>query len=265
MGGVELERGVPNSTAEQRAEALNSLLQSSRIQLVGSHDDPRYRALAHEEAARVKGLGTEDLLVYQTIRDAGNMGIWTRDMKQRTNLPQGKITKILKLLEERSLVKAIKSVQNASRKVYMLATLEPAKEITGGPWYGTDQQPDKAFIETIRTVAAEFVEKHGLVTLHQVADFIAQSKVSNQPLQEEDVGNILKTLCFDMVLETILVEENYEDVEKYRSSKTPIPGTTALTDVPCGVCPVYSDCHEGGPVSPERCQFYTQWLAKLDF
>lgn len=44
-------------------------------------------------------------------------GMWTRDMKQRTNLQQPRINKILKVLEERLLVKSVKSVQNASRKV----------------------------------------------------------------------------------------------------------------------------------------------------
>jgi hypothetical protein len=38
-------------------------------------------------------------------------------MKQRTNLSQPRINKTLKALEERLLVKSVKSVQNASRKV----------------------------------------------------------------------------------------------------------------------------------------------------
>ena len=61
-------------------------------------------------------------------------GIWTKDLKFKTNLQQPQITKILKNLEQRSLVKSVKSVSNASRKVYMLFELDPAKEITGGAW-----------------------------------------------------------------------------------------------------------------------------------
>ena len=44
------------------------------------------------------------------------------------------VTRILKTLEGRGLVKNVKSVQHANRKVYMLAELEPAREITGGAW-----------------------------------------------------------------------------------------------------------------------------------
>jgi len=52
----------------------------------------------------------------------------------RTNLAQPQITKILKALEVRSLIKSIKSVANPSRKLVMLAELEPSKEVTGGAW-----------------------------------------------------------------------------------------------------------------------------------
>lgn len=38
-------------------------------------------------------------------------------MKQRTNLSQPRINKTLKALEERGLVKSVKTVNNASRKV----------------------------------------------------------------------------------------------------------------------------------------------------
>ncbi len=49
------------------------------------------------------------------------------------------MTRILKTLEGRGLVKNVKSVQHANRKVYMLAELEPASEITGGAWCVTSR------------------------------------------------------------------------------------------------------------------------------
>jgi RNA polymerase Rpc34 subunit len=94
-------------------------------------------------------------------------------MKTRTNLQQPQITKIIKQLESRKLIKvtlqsstrdsarclhahsgatapfearnshdhgtlrlqAVKSVASANRKVYMSYNVEPAREITGGAWY----------------------------------------------------------------------------------------------------------------------------------
>ena len=45
------------------------------------------------------------------------------------------INKCLKSLEQRKLIKAVKSVASSNRKVYMLFELEPSREITGGAWY----------------------------------------------------------------------------------------------------------------------------------
>ncbi len=208
-------------------------------------------------------MSVEDLLVYQVIYQSGNTGIWTRDMKQRTNLAQGKITKILKVLEERGLVKSVKSVQNASRKVYMLSSLEPAKEITGGPWYGADQQPDKEFIDTIRQVVAAYVDKHpgGYASVEEVAEKIASSGVSNQILQVEDVENILKTLVYDNVLDQFSIADHSGNASRvYGKSKLNVPDGIPFTDIPCGVCPVFNECHEGGQVAPEKCDYYKKWL-----
>lgn len=61
-------------------------------------------------------------------------GIWTKDLKNKTNLQQPQVTKILKNLDARGLVKSVKAVAHPTRKLYMLAELEPARELTGGSW-----------------------------------------------------------------------------------------------------------------------------------
>jgi hypothetical protein len=53
----------------------------------------------------------------------------------RTNLAQPQVTKIIKVLENRALIKSVKSVNNPSRKLYMLSELEPSREITGEASY----------------------------------------------------------------------------------------------------------------------------------
>lgn len=121
-----LEAELPDVAINDRAVALNSLLASMKLQIMVNPADPSrhiYKPSTTGDATRFKGLTAEDMLVYQCIQSAGNMGIWTRDMKQRTNLQQPKINKILKTLEERVLVKSVKNVQNASKKsVHALRT-----------------------------------------------------------------------------------------------------------------------------------------------
>ena len=46
----------------------------------------------------------------QEIKAAGNKGIWTRDLRFHTALDTKTITKILKTLEQKRLVKAVTSI-----------------------------------------------------------------------------------------------------------------------------------------------------------
>ncbi len=55
--------------------------------------------------------------------------------------------------------------------------------------------------------------------------------------------------------------EGEDDVEDhYRPAVHTIPDTSAVTMTPCGVCPVFSECHDGGLVSPQTCVYYDKWL-----
>lgn len=65
----------------------------------------------------------EQIMIYQVIEKAGNKGIWTRDIKTGTNVNQNTLTKTLKSLESRHLVKTAKSVTSKSKKLYMLYEL----------------------------------------------------------------------------------------------------------------------------------------------
>lgn len=62
-------------------------------------------------------------MIYQVIEKAGNKGIWTRDIKTATSVNQNTLTKTLKSLEGRHLIKTAKSVTSKSKKLYMLYEL----------------------------------------------------------------------------------------------------------------------------------------------
>lgn len=44
------------------------------------------------------------------IEDAGNKGIWNRDIRTKSNLNQTALNKILKALEGKKLIKSVSSV-----------------------------------------------------------------------------------------------------------------------------------------------------------
>lgn len=60
---------------------------------------------------RLKGLNAAEVLIYQLIEKEKNMGIWIRDLRRKSNLPQQQIPKILKVLMTRKLIKCEKSVE----------------------------------------------------------------------------------------------------------------------------------------------------------
>jgi DNA-directed RNA polymerase III subunit RPC6 len=38
--------------------------------------------------------------------------------------------------------------------------------------------------------------------------------------------------------------------------------TNGFVEVPCGRCPVFELCEEGGPVNPSNCEYFQRWLGK---
>jgi DNA-directed RNA polymerase III subunit RPC6 len=105
-----------------------------------------------------------------------NRGIWTRDIKINTNISQNILTKTLKILEQRNLIKSVRSVVSKSKKLYMVYDMVPAKEITGGPWY-SDQEFDHSFVDALGDIIVTIVKKGNIVDLPTIAQKVRISGV----------------------------------------------------------------------------------------
>lgn len=68
----------------------------------------KYKDLA--KASSTKGLDCEEKIVYKVIEEAGNKGIWIRDIRYKSNLNMTQLNKVLKSLEAKKSIKAVKSV-----------------------------------------------------------------------------------------------------------------------------------------------------------
>ena len=180
----------------------------------------------------------DERVIYGLIRSAGNTGIWSKDLKFRSNLHQANITKLLKSLEARSLVKSVKSVKHPTRRVYMLAGVVPSREVTGGPWFN-DSELDGDFVDSLMNVCYRFVlakchpettntpntsntsdsntstsqacysagSVAHLPSVRQVLSFIVESRITNETeLALEDVENLLDALVHDGRLERLAHE-----------------------------------------------------------
>lgn len=60
---------------------------------------------------RASRLSDEARIVYNAIRSAGNEGIWTKDLKKKTNMHTIVLNRTLKALEQKQEIKAVKHVK----------------------------------------------------------------------------------------------------------------------------------------------------------
>ena len=82
-----------------------------------SHTHTPSLSHTHNVPSKTKGFEKEQRLVYQIIEDSGNKGIWMREIRSRSNITQSELTRCLRTLESRKLIKNVRSVQAARRKV----------------------------------------------------------------------------------------------------------------------------------------------------
>ncbi|XP_050015566.1 DNA-directed RNA polymerase III subunit RPC6 [Alexandromys fortis] len=224
-----IQNEMPHIEAQQRAVAINRLLSMGQLDLLRSNTGLLYRIKDSQNAGKMKGSDNQEKLVYQIIEDAGNKGIWSRDIRYKSNLPLTEINKILKNLESKKLIKAVKSVAVSSW-------------LSGFPPY------------------------IHLSKLFQLGFHPLFFNSGGVELSMEDIETILNTLIYDGKVEMTIIaakEGTVGSVDgqmKLYRAVNPILPPTGLVRAPCGLCPVFDDCHEGGEISPSNCIYMTEWL-----
>jgi len=207
--------GISNSTLKANfndeeykklVPVINHLTQQSKLTMSKAGKELFYTLVSDDVASKFKGLDPKHRLVYQVIEKSERMGCWTKEIRIQTNIQQNMLAKILKVLENRRLVKQVKSVNAKSRKLYMLYDLEPSKQLTGGVWY-SDLEFDHEFIAKMRSFLLHTIRRSSngasVADLHQE---LVQKKVSNVELAPDDVRQLVQTMVFDYI-----VEESVED------------------------------------------------------
>ena len=211
----------------------------------------------------VSQLDPDERIVYMCIKGSDNRGIWTKDLKTRTNLHQTVLNKVLKSLEtSKKLIKSVRNVKNPTRKVYMLIGLNPSAEITGGPWF-SETELDVEFINELCRVILRFIVSKSFSSdaeklmpvshaqypnLSQIHEFIISSGITSTELGFEDVRMLLNRLIYDGEIEKIVGIQNRAinddsddedgDLFVFRALKNDNV-ESSLASIPCGSCPVF--------------------------
>ena len=59
----------------------------------------------------VSTLNLDEKMIYEKLQHAGNSGIWKETLQKQLNIPQNAMTKALKSLEGKKIIKRVKSVK----------------------------------------------------------------------------------------------------------------------------------------------------------
>ncbi|XP_011504352.1 PREDICTED: probable DNA-directed RNA polymerase III subunit RPC6 [Ceratosolen solmsi marchali] len=263
---------MPDLQPIQKAQAINKLLAQGFFDLFKQGETLLYKLKDPSKARTAKGADNEEKIVYTIIEDAGNKGIWIRDIRFKSNLMPTQLNKILKSLETKKFIKAVKSVAASKKKVYMLYNLEPDRSVTGGAWY-QDQDFEAEFVDVLNQQCYRFLEQKRdstkdylngpiaeknatFASSKEVWKFISDLGISKVKLSIEDLEMILNTLIYDGKVEKMISS----DGSNFYRAIRPLLDSSGLVKSPCGICPVRKNCCDFGDVTPIKCQYITEWL-----
>ncbi|KAJ1913399.1 34-kDa subunit of RNA polymerase III (C) [Mycoemilia scoparia] len=287
---------IPGIVAEDVANMVNKLSRRSMIEMCQLGGGLAYRGIKSEEQTKLSILTQDEQMVYRQIKESGNEGIWIRTIQKLTNLHQQVVSRCIKSLESKSLIKSVKSIKNPVKKLYMLIDVKPSQALTGGPWY-TDQDLDVEFIDTLAQQIYKFIysksyprhlpdavftaQHTAYPTTSQIRRYVMDNQISTVELDNKHIQELLDMLTFDGKIEPIVSSINMEgwggrvgggadnddddddgDVggdKTYKAIKLQ-QADSPLTDIPCGRCPISEFCSENGHISPSKCHYYQKWL-----
>jgi len=249
--------------------ALNELLREGRIRIfqAANSPDPVYKVVTQEEYEKLKGLPPECVLVYRLIEGTQRDGAWHKSLKMQSKLQMAQLQKVIKVLEQKQLIKSFKSVLAKNKRYYILFHLDPALEHQGGVGYGPDLEFDRDFVDTLSEQCHQFIVSQGFASLEAIRTYIKETGISHVELQSDDVQKLVDTLIYDGKVEE-MKNPNLATQKKgvqvstvlYRSSRIHIP-FNGLSATPCGRCPVFDLCGDSGDITPATCTYLTEWLS----
>ncbi|EDU43373.1 RPC34 DNA-directed RNA polymerase III subunit C34 [Pyrenophora tritici-repentis] len=160
-GQIFFQRDLSNmnvaNTMAELTVLLRELCDRHLLKLMTFEGDPCWKLRTREDADKLRRLTPDERLLYHHIDQVQADGIWSKALRNKTNVTQQTLTKCLKSLESKDLVQSVMSVKYPNRKMYLLKHLKPSEDIAGGPWQ-TDGEFDTALIETISGAVAQYVE-----------------------------------------------------------------------------------------------------------
>ncbi|KAH8741171.1 RNA polymerase III C34 subunit [Cryptosporidium ryanae] len=161
---------VLNIFTERR---LCCVRRNKQVGILSSENNKVVFQLRTEDVAfKLNKLSNEEYLVFCSIEDAGNQGIWTADIRKITGLQTHQVQRAVKVLcNDWNLIRPVKSIHVKNRKVYILSSLEPSKELDGGTFYENGEF-DMNLVDIIKEKIISFLESRRKCTFNEILEFI---------------------------------------------------------------------------------------------
>ncbi|CAK5076387.1 unnamed protein product [Meloidogyne enterolobii] len=179
MSAMQPSNETP-TTAVELGAVVNRLLSESKIEMLRRADQASGGSdfyLRLKKGSDLTNVSPEEQLVYSIVEEAKRMGVWIRDIRERSGLNDLQMRRVLKALEQRKLIRSIKAA-GTTRKTYILYGLEADESLTGGTFY-SDQQLDSEFVQTLIHVCTNWLLQRARQAeeLHR-SDPVAQREAS---------------------------------------------------------------------------------------
>uniref|UniRef100_A0A0E0LDA0 RNA polymerase III subunit C6 n=1 Tax=Oryza punctata TaxID=4537 RepID=A0A0E0LDA0_ORYPU len=204
--------------------------------------------------------------IYKLVFAGGDKGMTQTEIRIKTGMPTSTLTKHLRGLTSKGVLKVVNSVHKRAEKIYMDARIDPSPEITGGTWYRNGQLDSDA-VASARRRCLEQIDRLGVATAETIFTGISRDCPS-LAYSIEQVRDILRTMALDRELEEVR-STGVGEFSDLRAGRVcyrrggPVQGGV-MERIPCGVCPRIDECSPDGVISPNTCVYYKKWL-QMDF
>jgi DNA-directed RNA polymerase III subunit RPC6 len=102
-------------------------------------------------------LSTITRIVYSHVAGMERNGIWKKTIVSKSNLHENTVTKSIKELISKNLIKEFKSARNPSKRMYIIFSLKPNEDSTGGNFY-KDGDLDEGLVNTLGDLIVRWIE-----------------------------------------------------------------------------------------------------------
>jgi DNA-directed RNA polymerase III subunit RPC6 len=98
----------------------------------------------------------------------------------------------------------------------------------------------------------------GYPKVPEITRAVNDKGLSSVTMKEAEVRQLLDLLCWDGRLMKVMGGQAYKSVHNTAPAHDEM--RNGLVESPCGRCPVFDLCEEGGPVNARTCTYFQDWL-----